>query len=148
MSVCPFEQRHGRPCLLCRHAGSGVAEHAATHPAHLDVAEAADRIAAQQLYAERGLHLLSMEVEALPAVERSALDTWAAADAPLAAPFAARAHRAGPVVMAETPLQACTRCHLVLQDHAAVVEDGAYPVGAYVGLDCDGRPVAEEGPRA
>lgn len=147
MTVCPFEAAHGRPCLICRGGPLVDGLHAPGHPQHRDVAEAADQIAAQQLYAERGLHLLSVEVTGLAAHERRALDVWAAGQAPLESAFAMRAHLAGPVVAEDPPRQACTRCHLVLQDHAAIVEDGAYPVGAFVGLDCDGRPPAEEGPR-
>jgi len=146
MTSCPYEQRHGRPCHVCRHPKDGARpEDAPGHPGHLELVETIDRIAAVQLYADKGLHLLSVEVRDLTPADRRALDTWAAGPAPLDEPFVARAHRAGPVQGGEPPLQACTRCHVVLQDHAAVVEDGAYPVGAFVGLDCDGRPVTEEG---
>lgn len=146
MTVCPYEQRYGRPCHLCRHPKQeSRPDHAPTHPDHLALVEAIDRIATAQLYAERRLYLLAMEIGGLTGGERAALDAWAAGQAPLPAGFVVRAHCAGPVVLTETPLQACTRCHLVLQDQAAIVEDGAYPVGAFVGLDCDGVPASAEG---
>jgi len=143
MIGCPFEQAHGRPCLLCRHAAGGVPVHAADHPDHRAAAEAADRIATQQLYAERGLHLFSVEVVTLPAGDRRALDLWAASADPLPMTYRHRSHVAGAVLAGVPPRQPCTRCHLVLQDHAAFVEDGAYPVGAFVGLDCVGQPSLE-----
>lgn len=147
MTVCPYEQRHGRPCHLCRHPKDGARpEDAPDHHGHLELVETIDRIATAQLYAERGLYLLAVEIGALPAPERIALDLWATENDPLPMLFRRRCHVAAPVVPGEPPLQACTRCHLVLQDHAAVVEDGAYPEGAFVGLDCDGQPPMEAQP--
>lgn len=154
--TCVYEERHGRPCLLCR---GGASDQDVTAPAHLEAAEAADRLAASQLFAERGLFLHPIEVGGLSANERLVLDAWAETDRPLGNAFAMRAHVAAAVAhvpdhegpaeavaalsAGTRPVQPCTRCGLVLQDHASVVEDGAYPVGAHVGLDCDGRPHTE-----
>jgi len=153
---CVFEEQHGRPCLLCR---GGTAAPEAVGVDHLEAAEAADRLAASQLFGERGLFLHPIEVAGLTANERLVLDAWAVGDQPLGAVFATRAHVAAAVAhvpdhgdpgdvldaaaIGTRPVQPCTRCGLVLQDHAAVVEDGAYPVGAHVGLDCEGTPRTE-----
>jgi hypothetical protein len=146
-SACPFERTHGRPCLICR-GGSGLFP--ADHPDHGVVADGADRDAAQQLYAERGLYLETAEIRDLTGDERAALDRWASAREPLGIEFAVRAHIAGTVteVPGEKPRQACTRCHMLLQDTASRVVDGAYPVGAFVGLDCEGSPARIDEVRA
>lgn len=145
--VCTFERVHGRPCMICRAPHQDARPDVAPeHPEHLALAESADRLAAQALYAERGLHLFEPELRDLTSNERLVLDSWAAGRGPLGAHFAARAHVAGVVTEldGEPPMQACTRCRLMLQDHAVLVADGAYPVGAHVGLDCEGKPLPAE----
>lgn len=142
---CRYERIHERPCILCRAPQPGTAAPPESDE-HLAQAEAADRLAAAELYAERGLYLFSVEVGDLGPHERLVLDVWAAGNMPLGQHFAQRAHVAGPVTHLPAgeglrPVQACTRCRVVLQNDHALVEDGAYPVGAYVGLDCEGRPL-------
>lgn len=141
---CEFETTTGRPCVVCRSTTDLLAaspEASPDHPQHLALATAADLSACRSLLAERGLHLFELEIGVLPAADRAALDAWAATTGVLQPPGVERCHVAGPVAMFQDPRQACTRCHVVLLDAADVTHGDAYPVGAYVGLDCPGRPI-------
>lgn len=146
---CEFERTIGRPCQVCRsttHLLDGAPEADPTHPLHLNLATTLDVGGTRALLAERGLFLFEEEIGAMPTVDRAALEVWAAGQQPLATGYDIRAHVAGPVVATGArPCQACTRCQVVLQDHAYLESDGAYPVGARVGLDCEGvRAHAED----
>jgi hypothetical protein len=145
---CEFERTTGRPCPVCRsttHLLEGAPEAAPTHPLHLTLATTLDVGGTRALLAERGLFLFEAEISGLTVAERTALETWAAGQGVLPSAYDSRAHVAGPVVAGGArPCQACTRCRVVLQDHAWVETHGAYPVGARVGLDCDGQPASVE----
>lgn len=137
LSPCVFEREAGRPCVVCRSTTGLLADAPEAAPSHPNLA------ACRQLLTERGLHVFEAEIEGLSDGERRTLEAWAATSDLLPPAYANRAHVVGVLHPGETSRQACTRCGLVLQDHAATVEQRAYPVVVFVGLDCEGHPLTD-----
>jgi len=148
VAPCVFEATTKRPCVVCRSTTDLLAaspEAAPTHPHHLALATAADVAACRQLLGERGLHLFDVEIAALSSADRAALDAWAATTGVQQPPSVERCHVAGPLAMFTDLRQTCTRCHGVLVDGGDAPHVEAYALGAYVGLDCPGKPIDREG---
>lgn len=169
--ACAFTQRTGQPCPVCRQRAASPIDAPADSPQHPDHAEhdqAATEASARAFLdrlAEAEVFLEVVEVVSLDLTVRAALEQWLneravldaaqAGDAevahlPYPDAFARRAHVAAEPDIDGGSGQACRRCGRQLLDDVDIADDGTYPVGAHVGLDCDGahevaRPTAKRG---
>jgi hypothetical protein len=157
---CQWERTNGRLCPVCRPMLADPSRVPALdnpqHPAHADhvaaVAEVEARAFGERLE-EAEVFLDVSEVAGLDLSAKATLEQWlneraviAAAQAedaevqhlPFPEVFARKAHIAGEPDTAAGNGQACTRCGRQLLDDVDIVDDGTYPVGAHVGLDCEG----------
>lgn len=151
---CSYEARTGQRCPVCRsEAPPDDDAPSADTSAHDEAAtEAAAKAFGQQLE-EAEVFLDVAEIIALDLSAKATLDQWlneraviAAAQAgdaevqhlPFLDVFARKAHLAGEPDTETGNGQACTKCGRQLLDDVDIADDGTYPVGAHVGLDCEG----------
>lgn len=169
---CAWQRKHGRPCPICKPMLADPALvpglDSPQHPAHADHEQAVaevdakafgDRLNEAEVFLELP-EIQAMDLSAKAVLEqwlneRTVLDAAQASDAevvhlPYPEAFAKKAHRAGEPDTEAGRGQACTRCGRQLLDDVDIADDGTYPVGAHVGLDCEGaediaRPVKKRG---
>lgn len=141
---CQWEKDHpGQRCPICR--ARGVEAPATTereHPQHAEHADAAtEKQLAELAQLQAGLesrrfYILMIDLENLTDRELEPLVAWAATQGVIPPPLMLRACIAG----AEGDVQTCSRCGVVLwaQAHQGAMGIPAYPLDAFVGLDCKG----------